>query len=457
MDDSWHQRFGIHGSDAPRPARDDDDDDDDDPQLDHALIWRRAMNAAYRIGSPERARSLAWFARRDGIDHDLRAEAVDILGVWGQPEPLDRLTGYSWPLPARDDAFVLDLAVALSDVAERETPDEVLTAWARLARGLAVGGSKAQNDAARQTLQALPEELMVRLASIVSNQEFGVEARIAALEALEVMEPPNLKDIVAGAFDARDPELRAAALSALEGLSLADAMPRLPALLAMGEMPEQRMALRILREADDPRAEEWVANELRRLASGAYPAELVLDLVLAAEARTSPAVDLLLARHNERFGADPILDPWLDGIFGGDASAGRDVFERTQMQCVRCHEAPEGTTSVGPDLTGVGGRLSRLQILESILTPNRRTSPGYGSSKLVLADGSVISGRVIDEEIDDAGVTTLRLQDSEGNVTEIDAATVVDRQPGISAMPEGLAAGLTREEMRDLIEYVVSL
>lgn len=452
--DTWHQRFGIGGSDVPPPGH---NDADDDPALDHALLWRRAMNAAYRIGTPERARNLVWFARRDDIERELRAEAVDILGVWGQPDPLDRLTGYHWPLPERDDAFVLELAVALSDVAERDTPDEVLTAWARLARGLAEGGSDAQNDAARRTLQALPEELMVRLASIVSNQDFGVEARIAALEALEVMEPANLKDIVAGAFEARDPEMRAAALSALEGLSLADAMPRLPALLAGGDMPEQRMALRILRDANDPRAEEWVANELRRLASGAYPAELVLDLVLAAEARESAAVDLLLARHNERFGADPVLDPWLDGIFGGNEKRGREVFERTQMQCVRCHEAPEGTTAVGPDLTGVGNRLARIQILEALLTPDRRTAPGYGASKIVLDDGTVLSGRIIEESADEDGAAIIRLQDAEGVVTEISAASVVDRQPGISAMPESLGAGLTREEMRDLIEYVVSL
>jgi len=39
----------------------------------------------------------------------------------------------------------------------------------------------------------------------------------------------------------------------------------------------------------------------------------------------------------------------------------------------------------------------------------------------------------------------------------VSAARVVERRPGISAMPEGLAAGLTREEMRDLVEYVAGL
>ena len=125
------------------------------------------------------------------------------------------------------------------------------------------------------------------------------------------------------------------------------------------------------------------------------------------------------------------------------------------MQCVRCHVSAEVAEAVGPDLTGVGGRLARLQILESILDPNKRIAPGYGTTKLILDDGTAVSGRVLGDA-DDAS-EELRVLDADGNVTTVSAARVVERRPGISAMPEGLAAALSREEMRDLIEYVAGL
>jgi quinoprotein glucose dehydrogenase len=451
LNEDWHNRFGLNGENVSEPGLLGGD------VLDHGLLWRRSMNAAYRIGDQERAGHLARFSQRHSISAALRAEAVNILGTWRQPEPLDRLTGYYWPIPERDDSVIVDLALDLGEMTERETPDEVLTSWAQLVQGLAASeATKRDNDTPLGTTRVLSDEFVEHLASLASNQNVGVEARVTALQTLESMAPENLKEIVSGALESRDPKLRAAALSVLESLSLSDVMPRLPALLAHGEIPEQRMALRILSEADDPRADGWLADELRKLRGSGYPEELVLDLVLAAEMRESNTVSALLAEHNEQDDADSALGPWMNSLFGGDAALGRTVFERTEMQCVRCHEAADGATAVGPDLTEIGERLSRLQILEALIAPNRRTAPGYGASKIVLDDNRVLSGRVVEENVGEDGITRLTLQDSNGVITEFPVTTVTDRRPGISAMPEGLAAGLTREQMRDLIEYVAN-
>ncbi|MDG2150277.1 MAG: HEAT repeat domain-containing protein [Planctomycetota bacterium] len=438
LNESWHDRFGL--KDGEHAIEEGSGDPD--------LLWRRSMNAAYHIGGQEYAEQLVRFAQLQSIDAALRAEAIDLLGTWGQPDPLDRLTGYYWPISERDDSAIADLALALSELVDHETPDEVLISWAKLVQGLAV--------AEEENTPALSEEIAEQLAKLTSKQSAGVAARVSALQALEVIAPDNLKEIVSFALESQDPEIRAAALSALESLSLSDVMPRLPALLDHGEMPEHRMALRILGEADDPRADEWLAGELRKLRSHGYPEELTLDLVLAAESRESPTVQALLAENSDQNNADSALAPWMNSLFGGDATLGRAVFEQTEMQCVRCHEADEGATAVGPNLTEVSKRLSRLQILEALIAPNRRTAPGYGASKVVLNDDRVLSGRILEEGLGEDGILRLTLQDSNGVITEIPVANVSERQPGISAMPEGLAAGLTRAQMRDLIEYVAN-
>ena len=100
----------------------------------------------------------------------------------------------------------------------------------------------------------------------------------------------------------------------------------------------------------------------------------------------------------------------------------------------------------------MGERLARLQLLEAIVDPNRRTSPGYGSTRVFLDDGTVHIGRVVEE-----GDALLVLQDADGELTELELARVEERLPALSAMPEELGAALSREEMRDLLEYLSRL
>ena len=55
----------------------------------------------------------------------------------------------------------------------------------------------------------------------------------------------------------------------------------------------------------------------------------------------------------------------------GDFDSGRDTFFHNEViSCVRCHGWGGEGGGVGPDLLGVGQRLSREEILESILDPN---------------------------------------------------------------------------------------
>ena len=62
----------------------------------------------------------------------------------------------------------------------------------------------------------------------------------------------------------------------------------------------------------------------------------------------------------------------------GDVAKGRDLFFNNQViACNRCHAFGGQNGGVGPDLTDVGSRLTREQILQSILDPNAEISESW--------------------------------------------------------------------------------
>src|SRR5262249_30178770 len=52
----------------------------------------------------------------------------------------------------------------------------------------------------------------------------------------------------------------------------------------------------------------------------------------------------------------------------GNPERGRKVFlDGAKSQCVKCHQIGDQGERIGPELTGVGGRFSRIYLIESIL------------------------------------------------------------------------------------------
>jgi mono/diheme cytochrome c family protein len=70
----------------------------------------------------------------------------------------------------------------------------------------------------------------------------------------------------------------------------------------------------------------------------------------------------------------------------GDAKAGRAVFAGTGT-CGKCHVVNGEGKSVGPDLSGIGAKLSPLALYESILAPSAAISHNYETWTVVTDDG----------------------------------------------------------------------
>ena len=65
-------------------------------------LLRRVLNANYRLGTAASAVKLAAFASRESAVPEMRAEALEMLGQWGQPDPRDRVLNAYRPVEDRD-------------------------------------------------------------------------------------------------------------------------------------------------------------------------------------------------------------------------------------------------------------------------------------------------------------------------------------------------------------------
>ena len=402
--------------------------------LEGSALVRRVLNANLILGTEEHAGRLARFALRDDQDPVHRAEALEMLALWADPPNVDRVLGRFVDLGPRDTSELAGRTSALA-AAMASAPAEVLEAWI----ALAVAAEAA----------VLPD-----LVTLAREEARPASTRVAALRALESLGADGLRTSVGEALTTADGLVRAAALDILQRLSPEEALPLFRLVLERGEWPERRTAYRALGTLDHPEAEALLVHELDRLAADLVPAEVTLDLVLAAEARGGTELERRLEAHRAPRAADPELAPWLDGLFGGDRAAGRRIFrESIDLSCLRCHEVQDADAPrIGPSLEGVGQRLTSLQLLESIVQPNRRITAGYETTTFFLTDGEIIEGLVIAEDAD-----ALVVVDSDGGIWDIETADIDESRPGLSAMPEDLGKSLTREQMRDLLAYLRSL
>jgi putative heme-binding domain-containing protein len=290
-----------------------------------------------------------------------------------------------------------------------------------------------------------------RLASWVETPQRASAVRVRALEALGQLGIAAHVHSLRAALADGDANVRAAALFLLPRVSPSEALPILTRILSVGETSERRAAYRALGSMTGAEVEQLLAAQLELARAGLIPAELALDLVLACRALDSQRLNEQLAERESLRASDPALAPFLDSLFGGHAARGQGIFERrADLSCLRCHlSGADAASGVGQDLRGIGERLTRLQLLEAVVDPNRRIAPGFESELVVLDDESVHVGRVLDE--DDR---LLNMISAEGETVAIEKSHVISRRPTLSAMPEGLAVLLSPEQMRDLIEYL---
>jgi putative heme-binding domain-containing protein len=137
----------------------------------------------------------------------------------------------------------------------------------------------------------------------------------------------------------------------------------------------------------------------------------------------------------------------------GDPLNGQKVFQRASPGCNNCHVVQGQGTELGPNLSEIGSKLAKEALYQSILEPSAGISFGFEAFTLTLKDGDEAYGLIASETSDEILVKSVG-----GIVTRHKKNNVVSRQKStLSIMPAGLEAGMTVQELVDLVEYLGQL
>lgn len=130
----------------------------------------------------------------------------------------------------------------------------------------------------------------------------------------------------------------------------------------------------------------------------------------------------------------------------GTAFKGRLIY---QERCASCHRLYGQGTPVGPDLESVR-TAGKETTLINILDPNREVPPRFATVEISTADDEQISGVIANDAAN--GVTLRQASGMETFVPKSDIKS--SRTTSTSLMPEGLEAGLSPEDLADLLAYI---
>ncbi len=200
---------------------------------------------------------------------------------------------------------------------------------------------------------------------------------------------------------------------------------------------------------------EWAKPLLIEMKSGVVHRTFVNDnTVIKMLAFNDKEIDALIETAWGRVRKTPdelnkLIDKTRESLHAAPASfaRGKLVFE---AQCAKCHKFDGKGNEVGPPLDGAGRDIEYL--LANVLDPNRVVGAPYFLRTVNTLDGQAIQGLLAEE---DDKFLTLKVENAvlkKIAKKDIDGAVKVTEK---SMMPEGLAAGMTEQNFRDLIRYVM--
>ena len=164
-------------------------------------------------------------------------------------------------------------------------------------------------------------------------------------------------------------------------------------------------------------------------------AAAVLPLPSTASGRPLPPIEELLRRE-------------------GDPARGEAVFFRKSAEaCASCHRVQGRGRWVGPDLSTIGVKYGKGELLNSIINPGAAISYNFRSMILALTDGRVVTGLPVEETPQKLVVKT-----AEGERVAVAPGEIEERKfAETSLMPENLAGTMSDGDLVDLLAYLGTL
>ncbi|MCK6501386.1 MAG: c-type cytochrome, partial [Nitrospira sp.] len=292
----------------------------------------------------------------------------------------------------------------------------------------------------------------------IRDERRSVEVRRAAVEGVGYYGALEDRDFLAALAAGNLPApLRREAIASLARLGEERAADLAAAVLAGDDEGEAALEVvePFLRRRDGGMR---LAEALRKRPPSAAAAGSVLPH-LAATGRRDPELAAILEAAlakgsqgtlHEGVSVEGLVD---EVRLRGDPEKGRQVFERPALGCASCHAINGGPGKLGPDLGALGTAQNVEFILGAILEPNREVKEGFTAHEFETRDGEVYQGYLRAETASEI----LYLDPATREERRLDRRVVVSTRQVGSLMPDGLEAGLSRAELRDLVAYLSRL
>jgi putative membrane-bound dehydrogenase-like protein len=289
-----------------------------------------------------------------------------------------------------------------------------------------------------------------KAAETVKDASAPESARIDSIKLLTLATPGQAQPALLSCLDMGQPEtIQASATTALGQFSGADVTEAV-----IGQWPGLRKTARtsafaVLLARPERSIALLNAIEAKKIASADLTASDVQALFQYKDKAVAALADKALAALKPPTRAS-VIEKFQPAIGGkGDASRGQTVY---QQRCVICHRANDLGIQVGPDLITVKTR-GRDGIMTAILDPNKEVASQYIAYTVNTKDGQTLAGIITK---DDASSLTLKMMG--GAEINIPRANVKgSSSSGQSLMPEGIEAGMTVQEMADLLTFIEGL
>lgn len=393
----------------------------------------RILNAMIRVGGDENVRRLLSVANNESLSENARTEAIWLIRRFEKVPPTDPTTGMYRPIEG-----TRDIKAVVPEI--RKTLEALLT--------------KASGNLLVEVIGASGDFDV----HIPTNALFGQlngkgirpDIRLAALKTLEKEAPNELPKTLIGLTADADPKIRAAALESLGKLAPESAFEVVTKILTSGKTDDQQRAYALLTKLDHPKTAETLLDRLKNIP--AQPAAVQLDILNAAAKRPEPEFKTALAEYEASLDKNDPLAAFHVAEQGGNLENGRKIFQGSG-NCVQCHKAgdrPGG--EAGPNLNGVGARHNAAYILESIVNPSAKLTPGYSPIAITMNDGKLVSGMLMKET--ETEVVVRHMDTKEEIICK--KSEIKTLPPAMSTMPP-MGAVLSKSDIRDLVAFLQSL
>lgn len=442
-----------------------------------AIGGRRAQSGLYRITyvgdestapsdpEPDDLAALALRAKLELYHGNIEPEAVET--AWPHLQSEDRALRYAARIAIESQPIDGWLEQALAE----KHPQASMEALLAVVR-------HAEDDVQPRVLDALAR---LDFDALTYEQKLAL-VRIYALTFIRLGEPDEAtRKAAIERFDplypARGKELNAELSKMLVYLEAPSAAEKTMALLRDALTQEEQIDYALaLRELDTGWTPELREEYFRWYQKAAHfkggnslegfvrniKTEAIAHLSPEEQARLKPILEAQVEPVEVAIPPRPFVKDWkLDeliplvenGLKGRDFDNGRRIFAATT--CFACHRFGNEGGSTGPDLTGVAGRFSTRDLLESLVEPNKTISDQYQSVNVFTKDDRIISGRIVNIFGDEMAVNT---DGYNPNALErVNRENIAEIEPSaVSMMPQGLLNTLNEEEILDLIAYLMS-